>query len=100
MKSLFFYNCILITILIQSFLTEYLAELTFVKIYQEIYVQIDVPIPENSSIPNYLHFWTEPLHNQSQDLQQMIYSPNYTNSSMNNSEIYLFQKYKFNSISP
>ena len=99
MKSLLFYNCILISILIQSFLTEDIPKITldlpyqkaFEKIEQETYIQIDVSIPDNSSISYYLHFSTEPLQNQNQSLQQIIYSPNNTKPSMNNSEIYSFR---------
>ena len=99
MKSLLFYNCILISILIQSFLTEDIPKITldlpyqkaFEKIEQETYIQIDVSIPDNSSISYYLHFSTEPLQNQNQALQQIIYSPNNTKPSMNNSEIYSFR---------
>ena len=99
MKSLLFYNCILISILIQSFLTEDIPKITldlpyqkaFEKIEQETNIQIDVSIPDNSSISYYLHFSTEPLQNQNQSLQQIIYSPNNTKPSMNNSEIYSFR---------
>ena len=99
MKSLLYYNYIIFTILIHSFLTQDALKISpdvpyqkaFEKIEQETSFSLDVTIPDNSSISYYLHFSTEPLNNQNQDLQQIIYSPTNTKPSMTNSDIYSFR---------
>ena len=97
-KSILIYY-IIISFLFQSFLSIDEPTITPEEPYNKVYTNIaseqnlimSVSLPDNNDNIYYLHFSTEPTSSQSQDLQQIIFSPEKDKPSTIDSDSYSFR---------
>ena len=97
-KSFLFYF-VLFSFLVKSFLTaeppQIKPDQSYTTKYEgassKIELEMDVEIPDSSKSSYYLHFSTSPINDQSQDLQQILFSTESSASSTKETEIYSFR---------